>query len=107
MKTIIENSTKLSKYLLDDETPVVFLKSQIHVGDPDNLDFIIDDLDEGNSSMVENVPVVTDGPTVTVSYAGNFRAPDVEDTWEGNKFLYDGGWIANPDWVEPEQEDAA
>ena len=107
MKTIIENETKLSKYLLDDDTPVAFVNGQIRVGDPNNLKFIIGDLSDANASMIENVPVVTDGPVVTVAYAGNFRAPDVEDTWAGNKFLYDGGWIANPDWVEPEQEDAA
>ena len=106
MKTIIENSTKLSKYLLDDDTPVAFINGQIHVGDPNDLDFIIGDLSNINASLIENVPVVTDGSTVTVSYAGNFRSPDVEDTWVGNKFLYDGGWIANPDWVEPEEEEA-
>ena len=104
MKTIIENTTKLSKYLLDDDTPVAFINGQIHVGDPSELDFIIGDLSNVNASMIENVPVATDGPAVTVSYSGDFRAPDVEDTWVGNKFLYDGGWIANPDWVEPELE---
>ena len=105
MKTIIENSTKLSKYLLDDATPVTFLANQINVGDPSNLDFIIGDLNEGNASLVEGVPVATDGPAVTVAYAGNFRSPEVEDTWVGNKFLYDGGWVANPEWVEPEEEE--
>ena len=33
MKTIIENETKLSKYLLDDDTPVAFINGQIHVGE--------------------------------------------------------------------------
>ena len=100
MKTIIENETKLSKYLLDDDTPVAFINGQIHVGDPNDLDFIIGDLSDANASMIENVPVATDGPAVTVSYAGDFRSAEVKDTWVGNKFLYDGGWVANPDWVE-------
>jgi hypothetical protein len=107
MKTIIENTTKLSKYLLDDDTPVAFINGQIHVGDPDNLKFIIGDLSDANASMIENVPVTTEGTELTVVYAGKFKAPDIEDTWIGNKFLYDGGWIANPDYVEPEKEEAA
>lgn len=107
MKTIIENTTKLSKYLLDDDTPVAFVNGQIRVGDPKNLKFIIGDLSDANASVIENVPVATDGPAVTVAYAGDFRSPEVEDTWVGNKFLYDNGWIANPEWVEPEQEEQA
>ena len=107
MKTIIENSTKLSKYLLDDATPVAFINGQIHVGDPSNLDFIIGDLNDGNASLVEDVPVTTDGTEVTVAFSGNFREEGVEGTWAGNKFIYDGGWIANPEWVEPEEEEEA
>ena len=105
MKTIIENSTKLSKYLLDDATPVAFINGQIHVGDPNNLDFIIGDLGDANASVVEGVPVTTDGTEVTVAFSGNFREAGVEDEWVGNKFLYDGGWVANPEWVEPEPEE--
>jgi hypothetical protein len=104
MKTIIENETKLSKYLLDDGTPVVFEGGQIRVGNP--IQFIIGDLSKDNAKVVEGVPVMSDGTTTTVAYSGDFRSPEVEDTWVGNKFLYDGGWVANPDWVEPEQEDA-
>jgi len=107
MKTIIENATKLSKYLLDDATPVTFLADRINVGDPNNLDFIIGDLNEGNASLVENVPTATDGTEVTVEFTGNFREAGVEGEWIGNKFIYDGGWVANPDWVEPEKEDDA
>ncbi len=107
MKTIIENSTKLSKYLLDDDVPVAFINGQIHVGDPENLDFIIGDLSDANASLIEDVPVIADGPAVTVAYAGDFRSPEVEDTWRGNKFLYDNGWIANPEYVEPEEEEEA
>ena len=107
MKTIIENTTKLSKYLLDDDTPVAFINGQIHVGDPNELDFIIGDLSNINASLIEDVPVTTEGTELTVVYAGDFRAPDVEDTWVGNKFLYDNGWIANPEYVELKREDEA
>lgn len=105
MKTIIENATKLSKYLLHDDTPVTFLKGQINVGEPTNLDFIIGDLNKDNASLVEGVSVEVDGPTVTIAYAGNFRSADVEDTWVGNKFIYDGGWLANPEWSKSGPED--
>ena len=104
MKTIIENSTKLSKYLLDDATPVTFLADRINVGDPNNLDFIIGDLNAGNASLVENVPVSDNVQGVSVIFTGAFRDAGVEDNWVGNKFLYDGGWIANPLWVEEEPE---
>ena len=107
MKTIIENTTKLSKYLLDDATPVAFINGQIHVGDPNNLDFIIGDLGDANASVVEGVPVTTEGTEVTVAFSGNFREAGVEDEWVGNKFIYDGGWIANPEWVESEEEEEA
>ena len=105
MKTIIENTTKLSKYLLDDGTPVVFEGGQIRVGNP--VQFIIGDLSDANASVVENVPVANDGTEVTVAFSGAFREAGVEDEWVGNKFLYDGGWIANPEWVEPEEEEEA
>ena len=102
MKTIIENTTKLSKYLLDDDTPVAFIKGQIHVGDPEDLDFIIGDLNDANASLIEDVPVTIDGEDVTVVFSGSFREADIKDEWIGNKFLYDGSWIANPEWSEPE-----
>ena len=107
MKTIIENTTKLSKYLLDDDTPVAFINGQIHVGDPNELDFIIGDLSNVNASLIEDVPVTTEGTELTVVYAGKFKAPDMEDTGVGNKFLYDNGWIANPEYVELKREDEA
>lgn len=91
MKTIIENSTKLSKYLLDDATPVTFLVDRINVGDPDNLDFIISDLNEGNASLIENVV-------------------NVPEEWFGNKYTFDVDrgsaeqWTQDPDWIDPESE---
>lgn len=90
MKTIVENSTKLSKYLLDDATPVEFLADIIRVGNPDNLDFIIADLNEGNATLIEGV----------------VNAPE---DWYGNKYMFDATrsasdqWSVNPDWVEFEE----
>ena len=90
MKTIIENSTKISKYLIDDDTPVTLLSDRINVGEPHNLKFIICDLNRGNASVIEDV--------------SEAKSAGVEGDWVGNKFIYDDGWYPNPDWVEPRQE---
>ena len=84
MKTIVETSTKLSKYLLADDVTIVSNSDMIHVGDP--VQFSIADL---NSSTVTITDNVTNAPS----------------DWVGNKYKFDSGtWSANPDWVEPEEE---
>ena len=86
MKTIVENATNLSKYLFEDDKAVDMQAGQINVGDPDNLDFIIGDLNSGNSTLYENV---TDAP----------------EDWFGNKYTYDGTtWTQDPNWVDPDAE---
>jgi hypothetical protein len=86
MKTIVENATNLSKYLFEDDKAVDMQAGQINVGDPDNLDFIIGDLNSGNSTLYENV---TDTP----------------EDWFGNKYTYDGTvWTQDPNWVDPNAE---
>ena len=84
MKTIVETSTSLSKYLLDDDVTITATATEITVGDP--AQFIIGDLNTGNATITENV---TDAPA----------------DWAGNKYTYDGTtWTQNPDWVDPEAE---
>jgi hypothetical protein len=86
MKTIVENDSNLSKYLFEDDKEVDMLPNQINVGDPANLDFIVGDLNSGNSSLYENV---TDAPA----------------DWAGNKYTYDGTtWTQDPNWVDPNAE---
>ncbi len=85
MKTIVETSTKLSKYLLADDVTITATADNITVGDP--AQFIIGDLNSGNATITENV---TNAPS----------------DWSGNKYKLDGTtWSANPDWVDPEAED--
>jgi len=85
MKTIVETSTKLSKYLLADDVAITATSDDITVGDP--AQFIIADLNSGNTTITENV---TNAP----------------DDWKGNKYFLDGTtWSANPDWVDPEADD--
>ena len=84
MKTIVETSTKLSKYLLADDITITATANDITVGDP--AKFIIADLNSGNTTITENV---TNAPS----------------DWIGNKYKFDGTtWSANPDWVDPSEE---
>ena len=85
MKTIVETSTKLSKYLLADDVTITATSDSITVGDP--AQFIIADLNSSNATITENV---TNEPS----------------DWTGNKYKLDGTtWSANPDWVDPSEDD--
>ena len=85
MKTIVETSSGLSKYLLADDVTITATADNITVGDP--AQFIIGDL---NSTTV----TVTDGVT---------NAPD---NWTGNRYFFNGtAWTANSDWVDPTLDD--
>jgi len=74
MKTIVENSTQLSKYLLEDSIFVALNESNIIVGDP--AQFIISDLNNATATLHTSVS----------------SAPE---DWKGNKFTFDG-----TDWTE-------
>jgi hypothetical protein len=85
MKTIVETSTKLSKYLLADDVAITATADNITVGDP--AQFIIGDLNSTTVTITDNV---TNAPA----------------DWTGNKYKLDGTtWSANPDWVDPTLED--
>ena len=80
MKTIVEKSTNLSKYLLDDAEVVVLNEDNIVVGDP--VKFIIGDLNASTATVYESVTAPAD--------------------WIGNKYTFDGTeWTLNPEWVDP------
>lgn len=84
MKTIVETSTNLSKYLLADDVTIIATPEHITVGEP--AQFIVCDL---NSTTV----TITEGVS---------NAPD---DWFGNKHFFDGtSWTDNPDWVDPNDE---
>ena len=81
MKTIVETSSNLSKYLLADDVTIIATAQDITVGDP--AQFIIGDLNSTTVTVTDNV---TNAP----------------DDWTGNKYFYDGAaWTLNPDWVDP------
>jgi hypothetical protein len=84
MKTIVETSTGLSKYLLADDVAVTSNADNIVVGDP--VEFIIGDLNSSNATITENVTAPED--------------------WTGNKYTFDGTtWTLNPNWVDPDAEE--
>jgi hypothetical protein len=56
MKTIVETSTGLSKYLLADDVTIVSNADNIVVGDP--AQFIIGDLNSGTVTITESVSLV-------------------------------------------------
>jgi len=79
MKTIIENSTKQSKYIFADDAALTF--SEQNIATPE---FIIGDLNSTNATLAENVIPPED--------------------WKGCKYFYDDGtWTLNPAWVDPTQ----
>ena len=85
MKTIVETSSGLSKYLLADDVTITATADNITVGDP--AQFIIGDLNSTTVTVTDNV---TNAP----------------DDWSGNKYTFDGTtWTLNPDWVDPTLED--
>ena len=85
MKTIVETSSGLSKYLLADDVTITAIADNITVGDP--AQFIIGDLNSTTVTVTDNV---TNAP----------------DDWSGNKYTFDGTtWTLNPDWVDPTLDD--
>jgi hypothetical protein len=81
MKTLIENLTKESKYVFED-TVVVTLSTEITT----TSEFNIGDMNSTNATLVANVTPPED--------------------WAGCKYLYDGIWTLNPDWVDPNTPEA-
>ena len=79
MKTIVEKSTSISKYLFDAAEIVVLNDDNIVVGNP--VEFIIGDLNASSVTVYEDVTAPAE--------------------WMGNKYTFDGiDWTLNPDWVE-------
>lgn len=87
MKTITENSTKLSKYLFEDSKTITIESDKIVIGDTSNPDSIICDLNSSNATLTENV---TDAPS----------------DWIGCKYTYDPAadpkWVQDSNWEDPE-----
>ena len=83
MKTIVENATNLSKYLLSDDVAVALNADHIVVGEP--TQFIVADLNNDTAGVYEGVTTPSD--------------------WIGNKYTFDGtDWVLAPTLINPEIE---
>ena len=84
MKTIIENSTKVSLYLLEDDVPVTVKSDCIEIGgsEPERIE---DPNTIADGAVIENVVN--------------------EPNWYARKYLYDSGWSLNPNYIEKKEED--
>lgn len=88
MKTIVSNSDNLSKYILENNKTVNSTEVNIAVGDPNNLDFYIGDLNSNNSTIYENITPPED--------------------WQGNRYTFDGSsWTEVEDWINPIETEIA
>jgi hypothetical protein len=79
MKTIIENDSKLSKFILQDDVNVTLTEKTVEF---DNI--IVCDLNQLNATVIENVTPPED--------------------WTGNKYTYENDeFILNPNWVDTKE----
>lgn len=77
MKTVVENASGESKYLVADDGQVTMFADRIVM-----QDFIVCDLNASNATLHENVTPPED--------------------WAGCKYLFDGAsWTLNPNWSDP------
>ena len=82
MKTIIDNESRTSKYLVADDYVINATETQTSMGDP--VDFIIGDLNSTNSTVIEGVTE--------------------PDDWFGCKYTYaDGTFTLVEGWVDPRE----
>ena len=82
MKTIIENGTNCSKYLLADDVSVVIEPGFIKITEPDGSGPRVGDMNATNATLIEGVTE--------------------PDDWVGCKYNYvNGAWELCPDWADP------
>jgi hypothetical protein len=76
MKTIVDKQTNTSRYLVDDDYNINMLDDRIEMGDPNNIDFIIGDLNFWTASIITDVTAPEDwtGCKYTCSNEGVFTA---------------------------------
>ena len=79
MKVITNSTTNVALYTFDDSQVVLLESDRIVIGEPPEL--IIGCYSSDTATVYENVTTPED--------------------WRASKFLYDGSWSDNPDWVEP------
>jgi len=71
MKTLIENSTKLSKFMFEDSVVINQTSATTTIGNPPEL--VIGDLGSSNSTVIEDLS-------------------NVPSDWHAERYTYDNGW---------------
>lgn len=78
MKTVVQRTTNLSKYVFDDDVELVMYNEMMLTPN-----FIVGDLNNTNAIIYEDV--------------------SPPENWVGNRYTFDGtDWTANDDWVDPD-----
>jgi hypothetical protein len=91
MKTIIENETNVSKYLFEDAAEITLESNRIVIGNTNNPELYINDLNSSTATVHTNV-------TAPLDNEGNLA-------WKGCKYTFDGAtWAQNLNWVDPDAE---
>jgi len=82
MKTLTFNENNHSPYIFADDKSVVVEAHRITVGDADDPDFYIGDMNSSNATLHLDVTP--------------------PDDWEGNRYTFNGSaWTAIEGWVDP------
>jgi len=88
MKTLVENSSGLSKYMFEDAEIVTMLDDYITIGEP--IEWVIGCHNSSDSTLFENITPPND--------------------WIGNKYTYakpdgedDYNWVKVEGWVDPNE----
>lgn len=91
MKTIVENTTNLSKYIVADDYNINVTAEFIEMGDPSNLDLVIADLNSNNAKVITDVTSPLDD--------------DGNDLWYGCRFTCseEGVFSEVEGWVDPRE----
>ena len=76
MKTLIETTSKISKFIFEDDVEITLTPEQIITPE-----YTIGDMDSSNSTLIENI---TDTP----------------QDWIGHKYTYDGEWKRSFGWMD-------
>ena len=84
MKTLTFKDTKVSPYIFRNDKDVTVETERIIVGDVNNPDFYIADMNSSNATLHLDVTP--------------------PDDWAGNKYTFDGSsWAAVSGWVDPKE----
>jgi len=77
MKTLIETTSKISKFIFEDDVEITLTPEQIITPE-----YTIGDMDSSNSTLIENI---TDTP----------------QDWIGHKYMYENNkWKRSPSWMD-------